>query len=69
MPHILRILVGPGHRALLPLSAITGALLLLWSDTAARALAPGQEIPIGVVTATVGAPVLVALLRRQARRT
>lgn len=68
VPHMVRILVGPGHAPLLPLSALVGALLLLWSDTAARSLAPGQEIPVGVVTAAIGAPVLVALLRRQARR-
>ncbi len=68
IPHILRLLVGPGHAALLPLSALAGALLLVWSDTAARSLAPDQEIPVGVVTAVIGAPVLVVLLRRQALR-
>ncbi len=68
VPHIVRLVVGPAHRVLLPLSALGGAVLMLWSDTAARSLAPGQEIPVGVVTAAVGAPVLVFLLRRQARR-
>lgn len=68
VPHVVRLIVGPGHGRLLPLAAITGALLMLWADTAARSLAPGREIPVGIVTALVGAPVLVALLRRQARR-
>lgn len=68
VPHIVRLLVGPRHAGLLPLSALAGALLTLWSDTAARTLAPGSEIPVGVITAAVGAPVLVVLLRRQARR-
>ncbi|GAA5160356.1 ABC transporter permease [Ornithinimicrobium tianjinense] len=68
VPHLVRLVVGPGHRGLLPLTALAGALLMLWADTAARSLAPGQEIPVGILTAAVGAPVLVALLRRQARR-
>ncbi|STD15714.1 Vitamin B12 import system permease protein BtuC [Dermatophilus congolensis] len=67
IPHIMRLIIGPTHRRLLPASALAGALLLLWSDTAARALNPGQEIPIGVITAAIGAPVLVALLRNHAR--
>ncbi|GAB47330.1 FecCD family ABC transporter permease [Mobilicoccus pelagius] len=68
VPHVVRLVVGPAHAFLLPLSALTGALLMVWSDTAARSLASGQEIPVGVVTALVGAPVLVVLLRRQARQ-
>lgn len=67
VPHIVRLLVGPRHAALLPLSALVGAVLLLWADTTARSLAT-SEIPVGVVTAAIGAPVLVLLLRRQARR-
>lgn len=68
VPHLVRLVVGPGHHGLLPLAALTGALLMVWADTAARSLAPDREIPVGVVTALVGAPVLIALLRRQARR-
>ncbi len=68
VPHVVRLLVGPGHRVLLPLSAVAGGILMLWADTAARTLGAGQEIPVGVVTAIVGTPVLVVLLRRQARR-
>lgn len=68
VPHLVRLVVGPVHRRLLPLSTLAGALLMVWADTAARSVAPDREIPVGVVTALVGAPVLVALLRRQARR-
>lgn len=68
VPHIVRLVVGPRHAVLLPLCALAGALLTLWSDTAARSLAPGTEIPVGVITSVVGAPVLIVLLRRQARR-
>ncbi|WP_370893575.1 FecCD family ABC transporter permease [Janibacter sp. GXQ6167] len=67
VPHIVRALVGPSHTALLPVSALAGALLMVWADTAARSVADGREIPIGVVTAAIGAPVLVILLRRQAQ--
>ncbi|MBW3085473.1 Hemin transport system permease protein HmuU [Austwickia sp. TVS 96-490-7B] len=67
VPHILRVLIGPGHAALLPASAVGGALLLLVADTVARTVASGQEIPVGVVTSLIGAPVLAVLLRRRAR--
>ena len=68
VPHIVRFWSGPRHVRLLPASALVGALLMLWSDTAARCLRPDTEIPVGVVTAVIGAPVLVILLRRQASR-
>ncbi len=63
IPHGVRLLVGPKHRALLPLSALAGGLLMVWADTVARSIVPGREIPIGVVTSALGAPVLVFLLR------
>ncbi len=63
VPHIMRILVGPDHRRLLPASAVFGALLLLAADTVARtALAPA-EIPVGIITAAVGGPFFLYLLR------
>lgn len=65
VPHVVRLVVGPAHRLLLPLSALTGAILLVWADTAARSLIDGQEIPIGVLTAVLGAPVFAFLLRRE----
>ena len=66
IPHLVRIATGPGHRTLLPLTALAGAALMLVADTLARTLRPSTEIPIGVITATIGTPVLVCLLRRQA---
>ncbi|RNL64899.1 iron ABC transporter permease [Nocardioides marmoriginsengisoli] len=68
VPHMVRLVFGPGHRRLIPLGALTGAILLVWADTVARTVMPGQEIPVGVVTAAVGAPVFALLLRREARQ-
>lgn len=68
VPHVVRFLVGPAHSRLLPLTALTGAVLLVWADTAARSLVDGQEIPIGVLTAVLGAPVFAVLLRREHTR-
>ncbi|WP_116115189.1 FecCD family ABC transporter permease [Austwickia chelonae] len=65
VPHVLRRLVGVRHGVLLPACAVGGALLLLWADTVARTVGAGQEVPIGVVTALVGAPVMAILLRRR----
>lgn len=67
VPHVVRLIWGPLHRRLLPLSALLGAILLVWADTIARSLISGQEIPIGVVTAVVGAPVFAWFLRREGR--
>src|SRR5699024_10553728 len=64
VPHLVRLVCGPLHGRLLPLSARAGALLLVLADTLARSLIDGQEIPIGIVTAVVGAPVFAYLLRR-----
>lgn len=66
IPHLVRIATGPLHRTLLPLSALAGSALMLVADTLARSLRDGTEIPIGIITAAIGAPVLVFLLRRQA---
>jgi iron complex transport system permease protein len=68
VPHLVRIVVGPAHRLLLPMSALAGAILLVWADTIARSLVDGQEIPVGVVTAVVGAPFFCWLLRRTGER-
>ncbi len=65
LPHAVRLLVGPGHRALLPLSALVGAVFLIWADTLARTLFDPRELPVGVVTALIGAPVFAALLARR----
>ncbi len=64
VPHIVRLTVGPGHRALLPLSAAGGALLVSFADLVARLIALPAEAPAGVVMALAGAPVFIALLLR-----
>jgi iron complex transport system permease protein len=61
VPHVVRLLVGPSARLVLPLSAVGGAALLAFADLAARMLG---EIPVGVVTAVIGAPFFLVLLRR-----
>ena len=64
VPHLVRLWVGPGHRRLLPLSALLGALLLLVADTLARTLFMPAELPIGILTALVGGPFFLLLLLR-----
>ena len=65
VPHLLRLVIGPSHRLLLPASAILGAILLLGADTLARTLAAPAEVPIGILTAIVGAPIFLSILLRQ----
>ena len=67
LPHAVRLIVGAQHRALLPLAALSGAIFLIWCDTAARALFDPRELPVGIVTAVIGAPVFVLLLMRSRR--
>ncbi|MEM1117015.1 MAG: iron ABC transporter permease [Bacteroidota bacterium] len=61
-PHLVRLVLGPGHRALLPISALVGAALLVGADLGARLVLAPLEIPIGIVTALVGAPFFLGLL-------
>ena len=63
VPHIARLIVGSDQRAVLPLSALLGALLLVLSDSLARVVVAPGEIPVGIITAIVGAPVLLVLIR------
>jgi iron complex transport system permease protein len=65
VPHLLRLVIGPGHRLLLPASVCLGAALMLAADTCARTLAAPAEVPIGVLTALVGAPFFLGVLLRQ----
>ncbi|MDP9357161.1 MAG: iron chelate uptake ABC transporter family permease subunit [Chloroflexota bacterium] len=67
VPHVARLLFGPDHRRLIPLATLCGASFLVAADTAARSLPGPSEIPVGVVTAAVGAPFFLFLLRRQKR--
>lgn len=64
VPHALRLAVGPAHRALVPLSALGGALLLSGADIGARTVIPFADLPLGIFTAAVGGPVFLMLLRR-----
>ena len=65
VPHVVRILFGCDHKKLLPISALVGAIFLLWSDVLCRVVLPHHEIPIGILTALVGAPVFVYLMARR----
>ncbi|MGD1847690.1 MAG: FecCD family ABC transporter permease [Salibacteraceae bacterium] len=62
IPHIIRMIGGPDHRYLFPASALAGGILLLWADTFSRTVVAPAEVPIGVVTALVGAPVFLVLI-------
>ncbi|MBK5960821.1 iron ABC transporter [Rhodoplanes elegans] len=65
VPHLLRLVIGPGHRMLLPAAVLFGGLVLLIADTIARTVAAPAELPVGIVTALIGAPFFLALLLRQ----
>ncbi len=67
IPHMVRLLRGPDHRGLLPLSFLLGAAFLVLADTVARIAIAPQELPVGAVTALCGAPLFIHLLRRQGR--
>ncbi len=67
VPHAVRIVWGPDHRFLLPLATFVGAVFLILADTAARSLLTPTEIPIGVITAFLGAPFFLYLLRQKKR--
>jgi iron complex transport system permease protein len=68
-PHLARPLVGAAHSRLVPASGLVGATLLIAADAVARTAVPPLELPLGVVTALLGGPVFLILLRRQAVRT
>lgn len=68
VPHIVRMVAGPGHRLLIPASALGGAVLLVVGDLVARTVVAPSEIPLGVLTSLVGSPVFFWLLRRTRAR-
>ena len=68
VPHVMRMLLGPQHRALIVFSAFGGAVLMLAADLLARTIVPGAELPIGMLTSLVGGPFFFFLLWRQRRR-
>ncbi|MFO1107578.1 MAG: iron ABC transporter permease [Bradyrhizobium sp.] len=65
VPHLLRLAIGPAHRLLLPASGLLGAILMTGADTLARTIVAPAEMPIGILTAAVGAPFFLAILLRQ----
>jgi iron complex transport system permease protein len=64
VPHLVRLLAGPDHRVVLPAGALLGAALVLYADVLARMLVRPAELPLGVVTALLGAPLFLHLVRR-----
>lgn len=69
VPHAVRLAVGSRHRLLLPLTMLVGAIFMLWTDTAARSLFDPRELPVGIVTALLGAPAFLLILLRYRRVT
>ena len=65
VPHAVRLVVGPDNKVLVPLSALAGGAFLIVADIFARTILPSSEVPIGVITAFVGGPFFIYLLRRQ----
>ncbi|MFN8007863.1 MAG: iron chelate uptake ABC transporter family permease subunit [Terriglobia bacterium] len=65
IPHMMRLIVGPDHRHLIPASALGGAVILILTDAAARTLVPPMEIPVGALTALFGAPYFLYLLKKR----
>lgn len=69
VPHAVRLAVGSRHRALLPHAMLAGAIFMLWTDTAARTMFDPRELPVGIITALIGAPVFLLVLLRYRRIT
>lgn len=67
IPHVVRIIFGPSHKKLLPISLIFGAFFALLADTFGRSVIPNTEIPISIITAILGAPYFIYLLKKQKR--
>ena len=63
IPHLVRSVVGPDHRKLIPISMLTGAIFLSWVDVGARMIKPPAELPIGILTAFLGAPLFLWMIR------
>ncbi|MFE3145116.1 FecCD family ABC transporter permease [Streptomyces sp. NPDC059218] len=65
VPHVVRSVIGPDHRGLIPVAVLSGALFLIWADVAARVAVPNAELPIGIVTSVLGAPLFLHMLIRK----
>ena len=64
VPHFTRLLVGGDHRKVLPISALLGGILVVWVDVAARMIIAPEELPVGILTAIIGGPIFIILLKR-----
>ncbi|MFD2649734.1 putative F420-0 ABC transporter permease subunit [Devosia albogilva] len=69
VPHVVRLMVGTRHRLLLPVCMLTGAIFMVWCDTAARTGFDPRELPVGIITAMIGAPAFLLVLLRFRRMT
>jgi iron complex transport system permease protein len=69
VPHAVRLVTGSRHRLLLPHAMLAGAIFMLWTDTAARTLFDPRELPVGIITALIGAPAFLLILLRYRRIT
>ena len=67
VPHAVRMVVGASHRRVLLIAPFVGALFMVWADVLARTLAAPRELPLSAITALVGVPVFIVLLRRRGR--
>ena len=65
VPHGARLLFGTSHRKLIPIAALAGAIFLVWADVLCRTILPGNELPIGILTSILGAPVFIYLMARK----
>lgn len=65
VPHFTRLLVGGDHRRVLPVSALLGGILVVWVDVAARMVIAPEELPVGILTAIIGGPIFIVLLKRK----
>ena len=64
VPHFTRLIVGGDHRKVLPISALLGGILVVWVDVAARLIIAPEELPVGILTAIIGGPIFIAMLKK-----
>lgn len=65
IPHQVRMVFGSDHKKLIPISALLGAVFLLWADVLCRVVLPGRELPIGILTSMIGAPCFIYLMAKK----
>jgi iron complex transport system permease protein len=65
VPHFTRLLVGSDHKKVLPLAALLGGILVVWVDVAARCILAPEELPVGILTAIIGGPIFIFMLKRK----